>query len=66
MSDSHGREPQKVNPRRYVEGTGTWMDGSLYYGPEEFEEEHGITWAEYCERLTQEDIETEQEGRLYR
>ena len=65
MSDVDVEEQQKSAPRRYVQGTGTWMDGSLYYGPEEFLEEHGITFAEYCDTLDVPD-EPEHEGRLYR
>ena len=65
MSDDHVDEQQTPAPRRYVEGTGTWMDGSLYYGPEEFEAEHGMTFNEYCATLVV-PTETEQEGRLYR
>lgn len=66
MSDVNGDAQQKTGTRRHVQGTGTWMDGSLYYGPEEFEAEHGCTFAEWCDRLEHTEPEPEQEGRLYR
>ena len=50
---------------RIIQGTGTYVDGSEYYGPEEFEAEHGMTFAEYCDTLDAPD-KGEQEGRLYR
>lgn len=66
MSDVDNEVQQKSGPRRLVQGTGTWMDGSLYYGPEEFEEEYGLTFAEWCDRLEQSEPEPELEGRLFR
>ena len=52
--------------RLYVDSTNSYLDGAEYYGPDEFKAEHGITFEEFCKRQEIEDIEVEQEGRLYR
>lgn len=39
---------------RVIGGTGTYMDGSEYFGPAEFEAERGETFAAFCERIERE------------
>lgn len=52
--------------KRYVSGTRTYMDGAEYYGPEEFQAEHGITFDQFGDQLVETQPEPEQQGRLYR
>lgn len=39
---------------RVVTGTGTYIDGAVYYGPAEFAAEHGETFAEFMVRIESE------------
>ena len=52
--------------QRYIDGTGTYVDGSEYYGPAEFEDEHGCTFDEFCEQQEATEVTPEKEGKLYR
>lgn len=53
------RVETEADGTRVVAGSNTYVDGSVYYGPEEFEAEHGMTFDEFCRRQDDSDNENE-------
>jgi len=51
---------------RVISGTGTYVDGSVLYGSAEFESEHGMTFAEFGERMMSEPVEGAESAEFFK